>query len=80
MLRNKTTIDRFGNRLDLLHHFGKCLRGERLLAIGDRMCGIVVYFNNNTICAGSNTRSCNGGDIIGVARGMRRIDDDWQVC
>src|SRR6185436_523138 len=79
MLRHETTINRFSHCFDLLHHFGKGFRCERLLAIGDRMRGILMYFNDDAIGTRSDTRLCDRRDITRIAGGMTRINDDWQM-
>src|SRR5271157_6482715 len=70
MLRNQVTIYRFSHCLDLLNQFGKCFWCERLLAIRDRMRGIGMHFNDDTIRARGNTGLRNGRDISRVTSGV----------
>src|SRR5690242_18508581 len=67
MLRDQLTIHRLCNRLELLHHLGKGLRGERLLAIRDGMCGVVMHFDDDTICTCSHTGFCDRRNISSIA-------------
>ena len=60
MLRNQEAVNRFSHRFDLLHHFDKRFRCERLLAIGDGMRGVLMYFNDDTIGARGNTCFSDG--------------------
>jgi len=83
ILRNDATVNRFSHRFDLLHHFGKGFGRERLLAIGDRMCGIGMHFDDDTIGTRSDTgfsseldplRNLGGRELPPAELGGVRVD------
>ena len=67
MLQYQTTIHRFRHGPHLLHHFGKRLERERLLAIGDGVCRIIMHFDDDAVGARRDAGFCNCRNVTGIA-------------
>ena len=81
MLRDEAPIHRFSHRFDLLHHFGKGFRRERLLAVGDRVRGIGMHFDDDAIGTRRNTGltlyfCVNYGGRAEIADAVKRLAED----
>jgi hypothetical protein len=79
MLGHQASIYCFGHCLDLSHHSGKGFRCERLFAIRDGMCRVLVDFDDDTIRACGNARSGNGGDEVRIAGRVGGIDHNRKM-
>ena len=55
-------------------------RKHRLRAVAQRVIGIAMHFDQQSVGAGCDGRASDGGHLVAAPRGVAWIDDDRQVA
>ena len=68
-----------GDDAQRVHELGELLGKERLRAVGERLVGVGMDFDEQAVAAGGNRGARHGGNLVAAAGAVRGIADDGQV-
>src|ERR1035437_5169297 len=72
-------IEDAGDGGEVLHQLGEGVGEKGLRAVAHGLGGAVVAFDHDAVGTGGNGGAGEGGDVLAIAGGVGRIDDDRQV-
>ena len=72
--------DHGGDLLDLVHHGGELVGIDGLRAVGERLFGLVVDFDQDAVGAGGDGGAGHGQHAVAAAGAVAGVDEDGQVA
>ncbi len=80
MPRGQLAMDDGCNLLDLVHHARELIGVDGLRAVGERLLGLVVHFDQDAVGADGDGGAGHGQHLVALAGAVARVDEDGQVA
>ena len=73
-------VDHRGDLADFVHHALELIGIDRLWSVGERLVGLMMYFDQDAVGAHRDRRPRHGQHLVALAGAVAGIDEDGQVA